>query len=440
MKRLRDVARGVDASKEMLARERWPRERIERLQQERLSELARHARERSPFWRERLPRGRPKLGELPVLTKGGLMEHFDELVTDRRLRLDELLEHLSEIDDDALYLGEYRAMTTSGSSGRKAVFVYDRPGWSSIAAMFLRRSAWMGLRPRMPRVRLALIGGGSPTHMSRRGAQTLDVGLHRLLSLSATQPLDELVERLNEFQPDFMNMYPSTAGLLVEEQLAGRLRLKLTNLTTSSEPLTPALRDRLERTFGVAPRNFYATTEGLYGHECLEGSMHLFDDMCIVENVDVDGDPVQPGETGARILVTNLFNRIQPLIRFEVSDLVVVEPEPCPCGRTLMRLRSLEGRAEDVLELGGVSVHPLQFALLTADPDVREFQVVQEGDAVRLRLALRDGSAGAEERLGEGVRARLAELGVARPDVRVECVDALERSPGGKLQVIVAAR
>jgi phenylacetate-CoA ligase len=162
--------------------------------------------------------------------------------------------------------------------------------------------------------------------------------------------------------------------------------------------------------------------------------------MCIVENVDEDGRRVPPGEVGSRLLVTNLFNRIQPLIRFEIGDLVAVEPEPCPCGRCLMRLRSLEGRAEDVLQLGDVTVHPLQFALVTADPAVREFQVVQEGDALRLRLALRDGSAGAEERLGECVRARLAELGVEQPDVRVERVDALERSPGGKLQVVVAAR
>ena len=67
----------------------------------------------------------------PMLTKSELMEHFDELVTDRRLRLDELLDHLSEVDRDALYLGEYRVMATSGSSGRKAVFVYDRPSAGS---------------------------------------------------------------------------------------------------------------------------------------------------------------------------------------------------------------------------------------------------------------------------------------------------------------------
>jgi phenylacetate-coenzyme A ligase PaaK-like adenylate-forming protein len=188
------------------------------------------------------------------------MERFDDLVTDPRLRRDDLLEHLSRIDDDTLYLGEYRVMTSSGSSGRKAVFVYDRPGWVGIASMFLRRSAWVGIRPRLPRTRLALIGGASPTHMSRRGAQTLDVGVHRLLSLAATQPLGELVERLNRFQPEHMNVYPSTAGLLVDEQRAGRLHLNLKAITTSSEQLTAPVRQRIEHAFGVKPASFYAAT------------------------------------------------------------------------------------------------------------------------------------------------------------------------------------
>jgi hypothetical protein len=72
-----------------------------------------------------------------------------------------------------------------------------------------------------------------------------------------------------------------------------------------------------------------------------------------------------------------------------------------------------EGRAEEVLEVGGVTVHPMQFALVTADPDVREFQVVQEGDALRLRVALRNGAADAPARLRERVCTRLHNLGRA---------------------------
>jgi len=375
-----------------------------------------------------------------VLTKTELMERFDDAVTDRRLRLEELLAHLAEVEGDVLYLDEYRPMATSGSSGRKSVFVYDRAAWTCVLTMFLRRSAWVGMKPRLPRLRLALIGGSSPTHMSRRGAQSLDVGIHRVLPLATTQPLGELVESLNDFRPDHINAYPSTAGLLAEEQLAGRLRLELECITTSSEPLSPALRERIRSAFGVAPVNFYATTEGAWGNECEAGSMHLFDDMCIFENVDDEGRPVAPGELGSRLLVTNLFNTVQPLIRFEVADLVTVDPEPCPCGRSLMRLRSLEGRAEDTLHLDGVAVHPLHFSLVTADPDVREFQVVQEGELLRLRVALRDDAADAPARLRESLSALLAELGVRAPSVEVETVDALERTPGGKLQVVVAAR
>ena len=438
-KRLADFTRGLRESKTMLERERWPRERLERFQHERLQQLARHAAERSPFWRERLPRESVRLADLPVLTKDELTSNFDELVTDRRLRLADLLDHLTRIDGDALHLGEFRVMTSSGSSGRKAVFVYDRAAWAQCCAMYLRRSAWIGIRPRMPRARLAMVWGASPTHMSRRGAASLNVGLHRVMPLSVTQPLPELVERLNRFRPTHLSGYPSIVARLADEQLAGRLQLRLETLTTNSEPLTPALRERFELAFGVRPYNFYATTEGLYGHDCRDRSLHLFDDNCIVENVDDDGRPVPPGETGARLLVTNLFNRVQPLIRFEVSDLVAIEPEPCRCGRSLMRLRSLEGRAEDVLELGGVTVHPLHFGLVTADPDVREFQVVQEGEGLRLRVALRDGADAAPARLRARVEARLEELGVARPSVEVETVDELERTAGGKLQMVVAS-
>ena len=439
-KRLRDFALGVRESKAMLERERWGRERLEAHQRDRLAGLARFAAERSPFWRERLPRGSVRLEELPVLTKDDLMGSFDEAVTDRRLRLAALLHHLDRIEGDELYLGEHRIMTSSGSSGRKTVFVYDRAAWRECCAMYLRRSAWIGIRPRVPRARLAMVWGASPTHMSRRGAASLDVGVHRLCPASVTEPLPELVDRLNRFRPAHLSGYPSILARLADEQVAGRLRLSLETLTSNSEPLTPALRERFESAFDVRPYNFYATTEGLYGHDCPQGSLHLFDDMCIVENVDENGDPVPHGEVGARMLVTNLYNRTQPLIRFEVTDMVAVEPEPCPCGRSLMRLRSLDGRAEEVLEICGVSVHPLQFSLVTADPDVREFQVVQRGDGLRLRVSLRDGAGDAPARLRARLSARLAELGVERPVVEVETVDALERSAGGKLQMVVAGR
>jgi phenylacetate-coenzyme A ligase PaaK-like adenylate-forming protein len=229
-RRLADFLGGMRLARELVEHERWPRERLRQHQQERLEALVRHAAEHSPYYRERLSgtlgNGPVELSSLPVMDKAEMMEHYDELVTDGRLRRDELLAWVERLERDELYLGEYRAMTTSGSSGRKGLFVYDEQGWRAIAAMFFRQSAWMEVRPRLPRrFRMALIGGAAPSHMSRQGSATLGVGIHRFLGLPLTLPTQRMVEKLNRFQPEYLNCYPSVAMHLAEEQLAGRLRL-----------------------------------------------------------------------------------------------------------------------------------------------------------------------------------------------------------------------
>lgn len=441
-KRLGDVARGARQARRAAERERWLPEQIEHWRTERLRELVAHAIARSPFWREQLGGLREPFGvqDLPVLDKTTMMDRFDELVTDQRLRRDDLLEHLDSVSHDALYLGSYRAMTTSGSSGSKGLFVYDRFGWTALVAQYFRYSAWAGVAPRIPRLRIASVGGASPTHMTARLGSTLSLGIHRVLALPATLPVAELVRQLNDFQPQWINIYPSVAALLVGEQQAGRLRLKLEGMSTSSELQTPELAARLESAFGVKPMNFYATTEGLWGCECEErAGVHLFEDMTIVENVDADGRPVPDGEPGTALRVTNLFNRVQPLIRLEVSDVVVIDPAPCPCGRTLRRLRAIEGRLDDVLELAGVSIVPLQFGVVAADPGVRQFQVVQQGERLRVRVVPSDTAdvAALCERVATRVRERLGDAGVPDPQVDVELCSELERR-GGKVKLIVA--
>jgi phenylacetate-CoA ligase len=443
LKRIADVGRALRVARQLAQRERWPRERLQEHQRDQLEALVRHAAALAPYYRDRIPAGPVELADLPALDKATLMERFDDIVCDRRLRRDALLEHLDGLDHDALYLGEYRAMTTSGSSGRKGLFVYDRAGFLTTAAQFLRCNEMCGVKPRVPRLKVAFIGGGAPTHMSRRGASLLSVGVHRVLSLSVTMPVPRLVEALNEFQPDYMNAYPSVAALLADEQLAGRLRIGLERMTTSSELRTPEMTERIEAAFGVRPFDVYATTEGLWGCSCEHGEgIHLFEDLALFENVDAEGRPVRDGQPGAQLLVTNLFNRAQPLIRLAISDMVTIDPEPCPCGRTLRRMRAIDGRADDVLELGGVTVHPLQFGVVTADRAVREFQVVQHGERLRLRVVLRERSAVAEatHRLRERVAERLAGLGVDGVTIEVVTCEQIERPPGGKLQMVVADR
>jgi phenylacetate-CoA ligase len=444
--RIAEVARGIRAMKAARERERWPHERMREHQAAAVDALVRHAAERSPFYGARFAGlvgdGRVELATLPTLDKATLMGHFDDVLCDPRLRGRDLRERL--LDEDPL-LGEHRVMASSGSTGTPSIYVYSRADWTGVLALFFRYGELCGIRPRLPRLRLAAIGAPSRSGMTRRVAESADIGLHRVLRLAATDPLPRLVEALNAFDPEALNAYPSIVGLLADEQLSGRLRISPRIVSTSSELCTAETAGRIERAFGVAPFNLYGTTEGLWGVDCdRHDGIHLFEDWCVVENVDRSGRPVAEGEPGERLLVTNLFNRTLPLIRFEVSDLVAIDSTRCACGRTLPRLRELRGRLDDVIELAGargepVAVHPAQFSLITADPAVREFQVVQRGARIVLRLGLRDDAApGCADRVARAVAERLATLGVDRPAVETETVVAIERSAAGKLKLVVA--
>jgi phenylacetate-CoA ligase len=449
-RRVADVAAGLRQARAGAERERWPRERLERFQQERLDALVRHAARHSPLYRERLAGtldGPVRLEQLPTITKAEMMDRFDDLVCDPALRRDALLTWVETLDEDRFHPTGTRVMTTSGSSGRKGLFVYDRDGWRAICSQWLRHSAMVGTQPRVPRLRFAMLSGAAPTHMSRQGSATLSIGVHRMQGLPVTLPLERLVAALNGFAPQALYAYPSVAMLLAEEQLAGRLRLELDVLITGSELRTAAMTERLADAFGVAPFDLYATTEGLWASECEHrDGLHVFEDATLFENVDAEGKPVPPGTRGARVLVTNLCNHVQPIIRMELADVITVEPEPCRCGRTLARMRAVEGRSEDALALPGqagraVTVLPAQFALVTRDREVGEFQIIQEGPRLRILVVPRpSASRQLEARLRAAVAGRLTELGVDDPQVVVERREALARSAGGKLPLVVADR
>lgn len=448
---MRDAIRAIRLDRQGAERERWSREQLLAWQARRLDAIVRHAAARSPYYRQRLrlPDDRPaELRDLPSIDKAEFVERFDEIVTDPRLKRDELLAHVEAADGDELHLGRYRVMCTSGSTGRKGLFVYDRPDWHAVVAGFVRFTRGAGMTPRLPRRRFAYVGPPRGNPMSRRMSATLDVGLQRNLMLPATAPLEDLVAALERFRPTTLGGFPSVVALLAREQIAGRLRIAPEIVGCGSELLTAEMRATIREAWGVEPFDVYGLTEaGILGGDCdRHRGIHLNLDLMAVEVVDADLRPVPDGEVGEAMLITSLDNHVQPTLRIAVTDRVAIDPEPCPCGRPFPLLRAIEGRADDVIYLPGaegspVALHPLHFGLVAAAREVREFQVVQEGPALRVRVVLQPG-APVPERLPGELEDRLRAMGVADPVVRLEAVDALPRDPArmGKLKLVVADR
>ena len=117
--------------------------------------------------------------------------------------------------------------------------------------------------------------------------------------------------------------------------------------------MTQDVRDLAQETWGAAVLNAYGATEAnLIGIECQwTTGLHVLEDLLVLEVVDENDQPVPPGVAGHKLLVTTLFNRTLPFIRYELSDLVTVASGHCRCGRTHLRLASVQGRREDVLSL-----------------------------------------------------------------------------------------
>jgi len=144
--RQRHVARFRETAPEHFERMTWPAARLRAGRERGLRALVAHARARSPWHGRRLAGLDPDrlretdLPDLPVMTKDDLMEHFDEVVTDRRLTRDVVEAHLAALSTDAYLLDEYHVCASGGSSGRRGAFVYDFEGWVTAWGAWLASS------------------------------------------------------------------------------------------------------------------------------------------------------------------------------------------------------------------------------------------------------------------------------------------------------------
>lgn len=353
-------------------------------QHKRLHELVHHARTASPYYRHLyrdVPSGSVDVRSLPVTVKRELMDHFDDWVTDPDITIEALRRDF--LADPSLagapYLGRYHVVTTSGTTGDPAVIVHDARSWA-LLSLVGRRGEWHtvtarnvlgGVARRGLRVAALFVGGGhfgaaAALESARRRNPSF---ARRFRVFSVLRPMPDLVAELNEFQPTALEGYPSALTLLAAEQRAGRLNIRPVLAIAAGEELSATARADIEATFDCLVQNRYGSAEFVaLGAQCSAGLSHINTDWFLFEPVDEHYRPVAPGVTSHTVLVTNLGNRVQPLIRYDLGDRVEPATSPCPCGNRLPGI-TVQGRAGDLLTF------------------VRRFQVIRtQPQTVRVRL------------------------------------------------------
>jgi phenylacetate-CoA ligase len=423
-----------------MARLDWHPDQLAKFQRTSLRALLHHAVEHSPFHQARLAAAGlsradidrfelSDLAELPIMTKAQMMGNFDAVVTDRRLTRAVVERHITDLTPaPSLVLGDYVCLASGGSSGLRGIYVQTPEEYIEFCGSVTRRAmaAFMAFGGQPAEgLTVGMVGAASPIHSTGFGASVAAEPPIRLISAPATMPTTAIVDRLNAAQPPALIGYASKLGELAREQAAGRLQLRLVAVTSCAEMLTSDVRTAIHAAFGVAPINMFASTEGLVGHTEPGGEVFTFaTDICIAECVDDAGQPVPDGTTSSRVLVTNLHNRTQPLIRYELTDRFT------PAGiSTVGFLRAtVDGRADDGFRYGDLVLHPsvLTTALLQTAA-VSEYQVRQTPRGVTVSVvATTDFDHGA---LAADIKRSLRQAGLPDPEIAISCVDAITRDP-----------
>jgi len=254
-----------------------------------------------------------------------------------------------------------------------------------------------------------------------------------------------LVERLNEYQPTLLATYPTAASLLAGERRSGRLAIRPREIWTGGEQLSAAQYADIAAAFDCAVRDNYGASEFLaIAWACDHGALHVNADWIILEPVDEHYRPVPAGQRSHTVLLTNLANSVQPLIRYDLGDSVTWLDAPCPCGSPLPAIR-VEGRCDDVIVLNdaaGRAVELLPLAVATVLEDeagVFRFQLRQTGaSSLVLDLDAQAADADTGQRCRQTLERFLRTQGL--PDVELDIErGGLQRHPvSGKVRRVLA--
>jgi len=426
--------------------ETLPRSRMAALQLERLRESLRWASSRVPFYRESFAvagvapesiRDLADLAGIPFTRKTDLREHYPfGLFAVPRTEL-------------------VRIHASSGTKGKPTVVGYTRSDLQVWREVMARSLAAAGAEPgHMLHIAYGygLFTGGLGFH---DGAEHMGL---TVVPVSSGNTLRQLL-LLQDLRPQGLACTPSFAlhiGESLREQGADPRAVGLRYGLFGAEPWTEGLRRQIEALLGLRAVDFYGLSEIIgpgVSVECAEArrGLHVNEDHFLPEIVDSAGGPLAPGTEG-ELVVTTLTKEALPVIRYRTGDVTSLDPEPCSCGRTTVRMARIKGRTDDMLIIRGVNVYPSQVEAALLDlPDLApHYQLVVDRTQAFPRLevhvepaeelvrhwgrfeATHPALAALRQRIADRLRATLA----LNPDIVIAPPKTLPRSEGKAVRVV----
>ncbi|NCS32443.1 hypothetical protein GW793_03030 [bacterium] len=327
---------------------------------------------------------------LPTTNKKLMMDNLGDYNT-VGLSKDEILDFCLEVEKTRDFTRRLHGMNigmSSGTSGNKGVEIVTRTEESYLKAALFARFNF----PKHERINLAFI-----LRVSTPAFNFNFLG-NKLTYVSQLQSIGEITRQLTAINPNVISAPASMLKIIAREIEAGRLFIKPKKVVSYAEVLHPDVEKYLIKVFGTSIDQIYKCTEGPIAISCSHGSLHINEDLVLVETLQSDGTQTPVGTPCEKLLVTDLHKKSQPIIRYELNDIITISPHKCSCGSAFRVIERIQGRADDVFWAKRIDSGEWQYifpdyisrAVITASDDIDEFQVVQNSpDNVLLRVQLK---------------------------------------------------
>ncbi|MGE5421845.1 MAG: phenylacetate--CoA ligase family protein [Ignavibacteriales bacterium] len=417
--------------KELKANERLSEPQLKSLQDRKLKDILLHCVQNIPAYKDQRPLTElinkdpyTALEQFPLLTKTVFNANAQAYL------------------DPSFPAAELIAISSGGSTGQPVSFYIDRLAVEHYEASRWRGLSWWGITPSSR----SLMVWGHPLGLTEN--ESLKFRLkERVLknrTMISAYALDIQKARdygalLNTYQPDYLYGYASSLTAFAEllEHKGIKIKTHLKGVVSTAEMLHDHQREILHRVFKAPVINEYGAKDGgIIAYQCPAGQMHLSTDNLVIEIIEESsGRRVEPGETGL-VVITDLYNRAMPRLRYVVGDLARLSSAPCSCGLGLPVLEAIEGREADTfMGQNGQLVYGGYWNCMIRDmKGIKQFQLIQhDPDHVTLRIVKGQAYDQAEvDRIIDEIQTVLGVKSVAM----VHC-DRIEPSPSGKIRYAI---
>ncbi|MFZ3074251.1 MAG: F390 synthetase-related protein [Minisyncoccales bacterium] len=419
----------------------WRQKDIKNYQERRMRAVARRAFAKSPFFKNHYSGfDLSDIWNLPPVNKKIMMENLTGYNT-VGLSKEEIIDFCLEVEgarDFSKRLEGINVGMSSGTSGNKGVEIVTPREEGYMKAALLSRFDF----PKGEKINLAFILRVSAP------AFNLDKFGHKLTYISQLNPIEKIIDELEKLDPNILSAPPSMLKIIAKEVEAGRLAIKPKRVISYAEVLYPDVKIYLEKVFGGVIHQIYKCTEGPVAITCRYGSLHINEDLVAVETLNGDGTATAAGEPCKRLLITDLHKHSQPIIRYELNDIIVIDKNKCRCGSNFRVIKEVQGRADDMfwgLRNGSLAEQfvfqdYISRAIISTSGDIDDFQAIQtDYDKIVLRIKLAPGAAGEglREKLSCSIKKIFSDYDCALPDIEIIFADPVPNELSNKLSRII---